>query len=346
MKSRDVQVALVDVRERDLTIKGQEILDRRQGRHPRQHHRAVPRRSIRKAAMHEVDNYEERIYGDVQLAARRSLALMTLDEILTNRNRCREDILRDVKEVAARYGVEILRADVKDLTFPGNLQEVMNKVLAAERMSRVQLVEARTKAEAQLIEADATMSAKTKELEAVAAAQRTAAEAEATVVRIRTAAELDALRERAAAAEAYEWHPALMRLRELETLARAGALGQRAALHRLRSPARRRLTTPQGAPTIDWESHGFKQLATNLFAGRSCGVTTRHWSCYHWLPRAATSSSSRSRSGVHYSNDRTRLVALRSLSQQLSHLRAADIAALESRLRPELVPRPHALGRF
>jgi len=37
-----------------------------------------------RAAIHAVDNYEERIYGDVQLAARRSLALMTLDVILTN----------------------------------------------------------------------------------------------------------------------------------------------------------------------------------------------------------------------------------------------------------------------
>jgi hypothetical protein len=57
-----------------------------------------------KAAIHEVNNYEERIYGDVQLAARRSLALMTLDVILTNRNQLSEDILRDVKEVAKRYG--------------------------------------------------------------------------------------------------------------------------------------------------------------------------------------------------------------------------------------------------
>jgi regulator of protease activity HflC (stomatin/prohibitin superfamily) len=217
LKARDVQIVLVDVRERDLTIKGQEILTS---------DKVAIRVSIivqfrvfdPKAAIHEVDNYEERIYGDVQLAARRSLALMTLDVILTNRNQLSEDILRDVKEIAKRYGVEIVRADVKDLTFPGNLQEVMNKVLAAERMSRVQLVEARTKAETQQIEADARLLAKTKELDAVASAQRSAAEAEAAVVRIKTAAELEALRERAAAAEAYEHHPALMRLRELETL--------------------------------------------------------------------------------------------------------------------------------
>jgi regulator of protease activity HflC (stomatin/prohibitin superfamily) len=172
-----------------------------------------------------VQSYEERIYGDVQLAARRSLALMTLDLILTNRNQLSEEILREVKEAAKRYGVEIQRADVKDLTFPGNLQEVMNKVLAAERMSQVQLVDARTKAEVQQIEAEAKIAASSKEYEAYALGQRSAAETEAAVLQIKTAAELVALRERADAAQAYASHPALLRLRELETLGELGRSG-------------------------------------------------------------------------------------------------------------------------
>jgi regulator of protease activity HflC (stomatin/prohibitin superfamily) len=129
-----VEVVLIDVRERDLTIKGQEILTA---------DKVAIRVSIivqfrvtdPRAALHEVASYEERLYSDVQLAARRSLASMNLEEILTNRNRLSEDILRDVKEAAAGYGVTILRADIKDLVFPGNLQEIMNRVLAAERMS-------------------------------------------------------------------------------------------------------------------------------------------------------------------------------------------------------------------
>lgn len=140
-----VEFVLVDVRERELTIKGQEILTA---------DKVAIRVSIivhfrvtdPKAAVHRVEKYEERLYSDVQLAARRSLASMQLEEILTNRNRLSEDILHDVQEIATDYGVSILRADVKDLIFPGNLQEIMNKVLAAERMSEAQLVEARTKA--------------------------------------------------------------------------------------------------------------------------------------------------------------------------------------------------------
>src|SRR6266545_4678968 len=96
---------------RDLTIKGQEILTA---------DKVALRVSIivqfrvvdPKLALHAVEKYEDRLYSDVQLAARRSLATMTLENILTNRNQLSEDILRDVKSTAATYGVTIHRADV------------------------------------------------------------------------------------------------------------------------------------------------------------------------------------------------------------------------------------------
>ena len=212
-----VEIVLVDIRERDLTIKGQEILTA---------DKVAIRVSIivqfrvadAQAALHQVESYEDRLYSDVQLAARRSLASMNLEQILTNRNQLSEDILRDVQEIAATYGVTIFRADVKDLIFPGNLQEIMNRVLTAERLSQAQLIEARTKAEQGAIETRAKIEAKGLEVEALAQAQRRAAQTEAEVMQIRSEAENAALQERAAGAAQFERHPSLLRLRELETL--------------------------------------------------------------------------------------------------------------------------------
>src|SRR4051812_41912784 len=212
-----IEIELVDVRQRELTIKGQEILTS---------DKVAIRVSIivqfrvvdPRAAIHEVDSYEERLYSDVQLAARRSLASMSLEQILTNRNQLSEDILRDVKEIAARYGVEIMRADVKDLIFPGNLQEIMNKVLAAERMSQAALVDARTKAQTQQIDAQARADVQRLESQAYVTAQRASAEAAAEAQRIKTEADVAALQATQAGAEAYTSNPALLRLRELETL--------------------------------------------------------------------------------------------------------------------------------
>jgi regulator of protease activity HflC (stomatin/prohibitin superfamily) len=212
-----VEIVLIDVRERELTIKGQEILTA---------DKVAIRVSILvqfrvvdpRAALHVVDDYSARLYSDVQLAARRSLASMSLEEILTNRNRLSEDILRDVKETATGYGVAIVRADVKDLVFPGNLQEIMNRVLAAERMSQVQMVEAKTKSEVQKLEARSKAESRRVEAEAAADAERRAAETQAHVTRITAEAEVQALSQRAASAGQYTTHPALLRLEELRAL--------------------------------------------------------------------------------------------------------------------------------
>jgi regulator of protease activity HflC (stomatin/prohibitin superfamily) len=211
------EVTLVDMRARDLTIKGQEILTA---------DKVAIRVSIlvqfavvdARAAIHAVANYEDRLYSDVQLAARRSLAAMTLEEILTNRHRLSEEILRDVKEAAARYGVLIARADVKDLVFPGNLQEIMNRVLAAERTSQAQLVEARTRAEVQRIEAQTEADSQRIKAQAEAEAVRLQGDSKADALRVSVEAEIEALQRRSTGAEAYDQHPALLRLEELATL--------------------------------------------------------------------------------------------------------------------------------
>ena len=212
-----IEVVLVDMRARDLTIKGQEILTA---------DKVAIRVSILvqfavvdpKSAIHAVANFEDRLYSDVQLAARRSLASMTLEDILTNRTRLSEDILREVKEVAIGYGVAIARADVKDLVFPGNLQEIMNRVLAAERMSQAQLVESRTKAEVQKIEAQTKADSQRLEAQTEAEIALINAKSSADAAVLAVQAEMQALEERQRLAGAYGTHPALLRLEELKTL--------------------------------------------------------------------------------------------------------------------------------
>ena len=159
------EVEWIDVRDRSLIIKGQEILTA---------DKVAVRVSILvnfrvvdvRAALHNVESYADRIYEDVQISTRRFLAVKTLDEILKDRNEISEAVRADVREAAASYGVEISRADVKDLVFPGNLREIMNRVLEAERQSEAMLIEARQRAEAILINANAEREAMEAKLEA------------------------------------------------------------------------------------------------------------------------------------------------------------------------------------
>jgi len=217
-----IEVVIVDIRSRELIIKGQEILTS---------DKVALRVSIvvqyavvdPKAAIHAVEKYEDRLYSDVQLAARRSLARMTLEEILTNRTRLSSEILEDVKETATGYGVSIGRADVRDLSFPGNVQEVMNRVLTAERQAQAQLVEARTKSEVQRIEAETAAEATRVKTAASAEAIRQEAAARAAATETAVAAETAALEKRRTNAAAYAEHPALLRLEELAALKQLAA---------------------------------------------------------------------------------------------------------------------------
>lgn len=216
------RVTLVDLRERSLVIKGQEIL-------------TADKVAIRisllvyfrvrdaMAAVHEVADYEDRIYEDVQLAARRFLSSRKLDAILNDRNEISAAVLAVVKDSAAGYGVEVLRADVKDLAFPGNLREIMNQVLETERRAEARLIQARKDAEALRIKTASEAETAEQEIATERARLLSLAQAEQDAARLRLAAEQEEAR---AIAE----DPRVLTLRELTTLAEMAKAGAKFAV--------------------------------------------------------------------------------------------------------------------
>lgn len=216
------EIKLVDMRERSLTIKGQEILTA---------DKVAVRVSLlvyfrvrdAQSAIHNVSAYEERIYEDVQLAARRFLASRNLDAILSDRNEISDNVKTNVSEAATGYGVEIIRADVKDLVFPGNLREIMNQVLETERRAEAKLIEARKEAEAQRIKAQAQNEMALQKLEAERAQLRLSAEAEREKASIQLQTDLEQ-------AKAIAEYPVLLRLRQLEALQEMAQRGGRFAI--------------------------------------------------------------------------------------------------------------------
>lgn len=203
-------VKTIDLRERSITIKGQEILTA---------DKVAVRVSLlvyfrvqdATAAAHNVASYEDRIYEDVQLAARRYLASKALDSILTGRNEISDAVRAAVGGSAESYGVEIRRADVKDLVFPGNLREIMNRVIETERHAEARLIEARQEAEALRIKTQAENEAELRRLEAEAERVRVKAEAERDQLAIQ-------LENAVAEAKAVAENPQLVRLREIDAL--------------------------------------------------------------------------------------------------------------------------------
>ncbi|MDD9936664.1 MAG: SPFH domain-containing protein [Myxococcales bacterium] len=142
-----------------------------------------------------------------------------LEAILSDRNEISDAVRQAVREAAGGYGVEILRADVKDLVFPGNLREIMNQVLETERRNEAKLIQARKEIEAQQLKARADNEAERQRLEA----RREQLSIELAADREKREAALQAEVEEA---KALAEHPGLLKLRELKALgemARRGA---------------------------------------------------------------------------------------------------------------------------
>jgi regulator of protease activity HflC (stomatin/prohibitin superfamily) len=120
--------------------------------------------------------------------------------------------------------VDVVLVDVREreLTIKGQEILTADKV-AAQRLAEAQLVEARTKAEREALEATSRADAELVAAQARGESTRLAAEADARAHRIRADAEVDALNRLAEAAAAYAEHPALLRVRELETLSALAA---------------------------------------------------------------------------------------------------------------------------
>jgi regulator of protease activity HflC (stomatin/prohibitin superfamily) len=212
-------VTLVDLRERTLTIKGQEILTA---------DKVAVRVSLLvyfrvkdpQAAEHNVACYEERIYEDVQLAARRFLASRDLEAILNDRNEISDAVREVVSGSAAGYGVEIRRAEVKDLVFPGNLREIMNQVLETERKAEARLIQARKEAEAQAIKSASEAEVERDRLALEREQAKARVEMEQQALRMRLQAEQQE-------AAAIRDNPQLLELRRLHTLAEMASRGAR-----------------------------------------------------------------------------------------------------------------------
>ncbi len=80
------------------------------------------------------------IYRFIQFAIREAVASRTLDEILSARESIDAEVRAYVSNRAAELGIEIGEIGVKDVILPGDVRELINKVVEAERIARANLI--------------------------------------------------------------------------------------------------------------------------------------------------------------------------------------------------------------
>lgn len=88
----------------------------------------------------EIDDYEEQIHVAAQLALRDYVGRHKLDEILEEKEAISQYVLQRLQAQAAGWYVEIPGGGVKDIVLPGEIRDIMNTVLAAEKRAQASVI--------------------------------------------------------------------------------------------------------------------------------------------------------------------------------------------------------------
>jgi regulator of protease activity HflC (stomatin/prohibitin superfamily) len=88
----------------------------------------------------EIDDFAEQMHVAAQLALREYVGKYKLDEILENKTQMSEFVFVKLKEKEKELFVEITDAGVKDIILPGEIREIMNTVLVAEKRAQANVI--------------------------------------------------------------------------------------------------------------------------------------------------------------------------------------------------------------
>ena len=136
---RTVKIQKVDTRPTPLEVTAQEILTKdRVG--IRVTLTAFTRVVDPEKAALAAGDVSNTVYRLVQFAIREAVATRTLDEILAARDTIDREVRAFVTARAADLGVEIGEIGVKDVILPGDVRELLNKVVEAERNAKANLI--------------------------------------------------------------------------------------------------------------------------------------------------------------------------------------------------------------
>lgn len=80
------------------------------------------------------------VYLALQLAAREAITTRTLDELLAGRDQVQAVMVPAVKARAALLGLELIELGVKDVVLPGEMKDLLNKVIQAQKEAEANVI--------------------------------------------------------------------------------------------------------------------------------------------------------------------------------------------------------------
>lgn len=140
--AKSVAMKIVDLRRQSLDVAGQEVLTR--DRVTIRINLAAEYRVVDPVtAVASVKDFADSLYRALQFAFRRTLGALTLDQILETKVSVDEEAAAAVRAEMAAIGVEVLDISLKDVILPGEMREILNQVVAAQKQAEANVIRRR-----------------------------------------------------------------------------------------------------------------------------------------------------------------------------------------------------------
>lgn len=134
-----IKIAKVDTRQLQLEIAGQELLTKDKANIRINFYTQYKVVDIEKALLDNKD-YEKQLYIAMQLALRTYVGTYTLDELLENKEDIAKAVFETVKTTATKLGVEVLHCGIRDVILTGEMKDIMNQVLVAQKRAQANII--------------------------------------------------------------------------------------------------------------------------------------------------------------------------------------------------------------
>lgn len=93
-------------------------------------------------AVYNIEDYKAGIVYSATTNIRNIIGNMSLDEVLSGRDKINQDLLTIIDEVTDAYGIKILSVEIKNIIPPAEIQQAMEKQMKAERDKRAMILQA------------------------------------------------------------------------------------------------------------------------------------------------------------------------------------------------------------
>ena len=140
--NRKLTANVMDTRMILAEVSGQEILTRDRVS-LRLNLSAIYQIADAQKAEDELRNINEFVYRELQLALRRAVGTRTLDQLLEDKSTLDKTIAEDIGERLEAVGLQLVNVGVKDVILPGEMKDILNQVVAAEKTAQANNIKRR-----------------------------------------------------------------------------------------------------------------------------------------------------------------------------------------------------------